>query len=586
MFACNRSHLVFGASALALSAVLGDAVSAAEVKAASKIEAVTVYTQGADIVRSLKTNVPAGDHVIVINDLPAGANPQSIRIEAKTTGGTMQIGSVDTRRVSVPREDAAQIASQRKALEDEIERLKDQKAVLQADIQAAEQQKALITSMTQIPTRPVANGGAPEPDWMKLAQFIGERSAAIQKSILETGIKIRDQDRRIEDVAKKLRELAPAPVERTEVKVHVAASAALTSDIVVRYQVGAAGWLPFYDARLATGAKGQPAKLQLIRRASITQRTGEAWDDVALTLSTTRPSAATAAPELNMLSVDFRVDRPVAKSVPYPASAPPPMVAGAMRERAEMDMSARKSGLEDKPEPTVAPEASAGVDLTGLQAVFNIPGKVSVAPTGEQKRVQIMSEDLDANLVVRTVPRLDQTAYLYAKTTLPKTSALLLPGAVSLFRDGTFVGQGRVPQLAQGEEHELGFGADDLVKVKRVVLEDKKGESGIFTSTRAEDRNFVITVKNLRANPVPVVVVDRIPVAAHTDIKVEPTFRPQPTKRDVNDRRGTVQWEFTANPDVETQIAFGYRVSAPAGRPLDYVEKTPEEINVGAQRRF
>ena len=96
------SGCVLGVSVLALSAVLGDAVSAAEVKAASKIEAVTVYTQGADIVRTLKTNVPAGDHVIVINDLPAGANPQSIRIEAKTTGGTMQIGSVDTRRVSTP----------------------------------------------------------------------------------------------------------------------------------------------------------------------------------------------------------------------------------------------------------------------------------------------------------------------------------------------------------------------------------------------------------------------------------------------------------------------------------------------------
>lgn len=581
-----RPTAMFGASMLALSAVLGDAVSAAEVKSASKIDAVTVYTHGADIVRTLKANVPAGEHVIVINDLPAGAIAQSIRIEAKTTGGTMQIGSVDTRRVSVPREDAAQIASQRKALEDELERLKDQKAILQADIQAAESQKALIASMTQIPTRPVTNGNAPEPDWMKLAAFIGERSAAIQKSILETGVKIREQDRRIEDVSKKLRELAPAPVERTEVKVHVAASAALSSDLVVRYQVGAAGWQPFYDARLQTGAKGQPAKLQLIRRASITQRTGESWDDVQLTLSTTRPSAATAAPELNMLSVDFQVDRPVAKSMPYPASAPAPMVAGAMRERADADMSARKSKAEDKARQVAAEEVSAGVDLSGLQAVFNIPGKVSVAPTGEQKRVQIMSEDVDASLVVRTVPRFDQTAYLYAKTTLPKTSALLLPGAVSLFRDGTFVGQGRVPQLAQGEEHELGFGADDLVKVKRVVLEDKKGDSGIFTSTRAEDRNFVITVKNLRANPVPVVVLDRIPVAAHADIKVDATFKPQPTKRDVNDRRGTVQWEFTAQPDTETSIAFGYRVTAPSGKPLDYVEKTPEQINIGTQHRF
>ena len=56
--------------------------------------------------------------------------------------------------------------------------------------------------------------------------------------------------------------------------------------------------MPFYDARLATGTKAQAPKLQLVRRASIQQRSGESWDEVALALSTTRPGAGTAAPEL------------------------------------------------------------------------------------------------------------------------------------------------------------------------------------------------------------------------------------------------------------------------------------------------
>ena len=61
---------------------------------------------------------------------------------------------------------------------------------------------------------------------------------------------------------------------------------ALEADIAIRYQVGAASWVPFYDARLATGTKAQAPKLQLVRRASIQQRSGESWDNVALALST------------------------------------------------------------------------------------------------------------------------------------------------------------------------------------------------------------------------------------------------------------------------------------------------------------
>jgi len=229
---------------------------------------------------------------------------------------------------------------------------------------------------------------------------------------------------------------------------------------------------------------------------------------------------------------------------------------------------------------TVAEEVSATTDAQGFQVLYGIPGKVTVPTTGEQKRVQIGSEDLDPALVVRTVPRLDPLAYLYAKLNLPKTGGPMLSGTVSLFRDGTFVGQGRVPQLAPGEDHELGFGADDLVKVKRVVIEDKKGESGVFTTTRAEERNFTISVKNLRANTVTVQVLDRIPVSMQQDIKVDTTFKPLPSRKDFNDRRGTVAWDLSLAPDQEMQIAFGYKVSAPAGRPMLYRELTDQQIQM------
>ena len=93
-----------------------------------------------------------------------------------------------------------------------------------------------------------------------------------------------------------------------------------------------------------------------------------------------------------------------------------------------------------------------------------------------------------------------------SRVTLPK-GAPLLAGPVSLFRDGTFVGTGRLPLLSPSEEHELGFGADDLVRVKYAIADEKKGETGIISSSKTDSRNVKITVKSRHERSMAYVVV-------------------------------------------------------------------------------
>ena len=234
----------------------------------------------------------------------------------------------------VPRTDDAIAATERKRVEDAIEKLKDERATLQAAVQAAEAQKTLIGNLAQLPNRPApANGARGAARLGQLFGLIGQRFAEAQKAMLETQVKVREVDRQIKDLEGKLASLAPAQEERTEVKIFVNAGGALEADIAIRYQVGAASWVPFYDARLATGTKAQAPKLQLVRRASIQQRTGESWDNVALALSTTRPGAGTAAPELQHDDGRLRAGR---------AAAAVPPVAGAPRRAAREDGRGRR----------------------------------------------------------------------------------------------------------------------------------------------------------------------------------------------------------------------------------------------------
>jgi len=546
---------------------------AAEVKGTSHIDAVTVFPSGAEITRVGKVRLEAGDGVILFTDLPARAIHSSIRVEAKATGG-LEIGSVDSRRTFVPRTDDAITASERRRIEDAIEGLKDDRAVLQAAVQAAEMQKALIGNLAQLPTHPapVGAGAVTQPDWGQLLGLIGERSAEAQKVILDTQLKVRAVDRQIKDLEGKLASLAPAQEERTEVKVFVNARAGLEAEMSIHYQIGGASWVPFYDARLATGTKAQAPKLQLVRRASIQQRSGENWEEVALALSTARPGAGTAAPELQTVTIDYEPDagpqpRPVpaagaTRSLSREAAAP-----GSARGNSEEESKPRAKSA--APEPQQAEERFAKVETQAFQAIYAIAGRVSVPATGEVKRVQIDEAQLDPALGVRTVPKRDQKAFLYAKATMARGTPIL-PGQVALFRDGTFVGNGRLPLLSPGEEHELGFGVDDAVRVRHAVAEEKRAETGIITSSKTDTRSFRITVKNLHERAIPVTVIDQIPVAQNADIKIELLGKSSPTRRDMEDKRGLLAWDMELKPDEEKAVEFGYRVTWPAAKKITY----------------
>ncbi len=194
---------------------------------------------------------------------------------------------------------------------------------------------------------------------------------------------------------------------------------------------------------------------------------------------------------------------------------------------------------------------------------------MSIPDTGETKRVELLSETVEPQLSLRTVPKVDAKAYLYAKFVLPKGTPLL-PGEASLFRDGTFVGTGQLRALTPGEEEEVGFGIDDLVRVRHAIQEEKRGETGLISTSRTDVRNYRITVKSMHERPIAVSVFDQMPVSENQDIKVELMSKTPPSRQNVDDKRGVLAWDSTLQPDQEQVVEFGYRVSWPSGKNVVY----------------
>jgi uncharacterized protein (TIGR02231 family) len=552
-------------TAVSLALTAGSAF-AAEVAATSRVDTVTVFPSGAEVSRLAKVKLENGSQTIVLNDLPADAIDGSIRVEGKATG-RLEIGSVDTRRLLVPRTDPAVSETERRKIEDDIEALRDQKSIAEAQLQSAEIQKSLITNLTQLPTRPAPAQGADKgEDWAQILTTIANGSADAHKAFLDAQVKVRALDRQITDLEKKLASIAPAQEERTEVKIAVDAGEALEADLTIKYQVYNASWRPLYDARLTTGDKATAPHLTLIRRADITQNTGDKWEDVTLFLSTTRPNAGASAPELQPMIVDFEVPPPPPPPV---AAAPTAGYDGDVRMKRRMDDLAMAAPEAAMAEAAPIVEQAAKAVVAPFQAVFGVPGRVTVGNNGEAKRVQLTTESIEPSLTVKTTPKYDDKAYLYAKFNLPAGTPLL-PGQVALFRDGTFTGNGALPILTPGEEHQLGFGIDDLVRVKYALIEEKRGETGLISTSKTDSRLYKVTVKNMHARAIPVTVNDQLPVSQNQDIKVELTSKLAPTEQNVEDKRGVLAWDMKLEPDQEQVIEFGYRVTWPNKKQVVY----------------
>ncbi len=526
---------------------------AANVTLTSSVGEVTVYPRGAQVTRTATGNVPAGDNVIIISDLPGNMVKNSVRVEG-SSAQSLEIGSVDVRQTYVSLGDNL---DERVKIERQIEALKDRISVLNQAINNANTQRNMLQALASkaILPRPREQGGSiaiSASELNELLSLTGSQLAALSATTEKARIDKRDLSRQITDLQHKLNQGAPKQRLVITVAINLTAAAAGDASFRIRYNVSNAGWAPIYDARLTLGEKGQNNFVKLVRRANVRQSTTDKWDNIKLTLSTARPSAATKAPVLS----------------PYVLSRRE--IGFARKEKRKRTMLSS-----DQAEPVVELQAigaaapkpvrrqDVAVVFSGFLAEYKIPGQVSVSNVGAEKNVIIGERSFAAEIAANTTPKRDTAAYLTAKFTL-KGNAPYFPGTVLLSRDGVFLGRGRLPLLNPDEEHKLSFGRDDFIKVKRTKVTEKAGESGFVSRTKEETRKFVTTVENLHDFPMNVTVNDHIPYGTHEDIKVQMTAgSTKPTKTNVGKKRGVLAWEKTLKAKEKYTINFGYKVSWP-----------------------
>lgn len=538
-------------SAVAIAALIaGSPALAAQIEAKSRISSVIVYPDSARIARVLEIELPAGATSVLLRGLPLNLDPASLRVEGEGTT-PFSIGSAQTR--VAPADPKAIPESAARRLRD----LQTQGETIKTRIGALEGRRGMIQRFADAgPDKLGGSGGLDVAKWTEAIEAIGREFAKVGEDIRITTAEqaaVQEQIRALEASNRGPSGAQPA----RDVIVDVEAPAASKASITVTYQVRGAYWRPAYDVKLTTD-KGAKAQMEMVRSALVRQRTGEDWANAEIAVSTSRPGRGVKAPDVFTERLAFFDPQVYARDRANNAG---------VRESV-----AREQVMAAAPAPAAmrAEEREAVLEAGDYEAVFRIPGRIDLASDGSEGSLRIGTRQITADLSVRAAPAFDQTAYLEASF-VNTEEAPILPGEVSIQRNGVFVGRGQLAMVAPGAQTRIGLGADERVKIERKPVSRKENEPTWFGQTKQEVREFRTTVQNLHPFPIRTFIVDRIPISENTAITIEQlAATTAPNDKTVEGRRGVLGWTFDLAPNDTKEIKLAYRMRWPADRDVTF----------------
>ena len=544
-----------------LGLVLPAAATAADLPAASRIDAVTVYQSSARVVRIARVEAPAGDTRLLLRGLPDQLVDDSVRVQGSGAARARVHG------VSVERVTAEAAASpEARVAEERLEKLGDEDKALEDREKGARARREFVESLrstySEERAKNLAVRGVSAREWAEMAAFVSREGEAAAQEVRRAGAARRELARRIQAARADLQKLQAKRAETTKtVAVELAAERAGTLEVEVSYLVPQAGWRPVWDARLSP----EKGTVDLSLHGSVEQRSGEDWSQVKLALSTAQPGRGLRIPELS--------PRWLEKPRPPPPVPVPRKAAEGRAPAAPAAVMARPEAADEAFESKVALEEAPAQLAEGLlSAVFTAPRRESVDGAGRARKVFLSGFSLQGELSRVAAPRADPSAYLAAKA-VNGTGAPLLPGPVSVFLGDEFVGRARLPLVPAGGEVKLAFGADDRIEVERRVVERRHETAGLFTKDDVIRYHVRTTVKNRWSKPVAVRLLDLVPVSREEEVKVAILDgTTPPTEPDDPMKPGVKAWVLSLDPRKEKVVELRYEVRFPRGMAVSGLE--------------
>ncbi len=530
-----RTILIIVSLLITLSAPAAHAAVEVDTDRAA-IARVRVFSDRAQVERSVKVQIPRGRTDVVLDGLPSPLMPGSVR--AWTAGENAEVIGLTQREEVHEQERRGEVRELMERLR-ELETAMRERRVEDAALQSKLEQIGRLREYT----RSVLTLQQTEPN-LDLGSFddsldlfradsaeILDRRAALQKEIIELDREKTAVQQRVGDLQYGAERIT------TAVTVTVEAASSTTAELVVSYGVGGVSWQPRYDLEY------KDDELRIHYLAEVTQSSGEEWEGVELVFTTARPDEMVPPPSNEALYLSGYKEKETTVQL------------GSTREEVKEEDGDYRSDDAPAPEPTI------GVTRRTLAVDLTVPRPASVPADGRPYRLAVLEMPLDARVDNYAAPGLSPHVFLRARTT-NQTGMELLAGPADVFRDSGYVGTIWLAALAPDEKLAVSLGPAGPVMAKREFDVHRNRE--VERTAGRKKVHFVhdVVIHNYGEAPTEVVVSEAIPVSRVAQVKI--ALQEETTAGfEVSEDESVHSWTLSLAAGEEKRVHLAYTVDLP-----------------------
>jgi uncharacterized protein (TIGR02231 family) len=508
-------------------------------RVSSKLDAVTVFEQGASFSRLANVDLKPGIQTLVFYGLPINLEPSSIQIGSSEEIEIISIGVGNT-----PfdlREKPAAYAK----VEAELAQIKTDKELLSAEMEALTLEAEFLSKNTQLG----GNNGFSLAELQQISAFARDQKRKNEISMQQVRNKLQELNSRQNELQNELTNLKqPLSMASGEVIIKLKSPRSQNNKFSIRYSTQSnVSWYSAYNLYF----KALDQNLKLVHKAKIYQGTGEDWDNVKLTLVTGNPSE-----NINMPRLYPRYINKVFRRADSPGYTE-------MEVREIKSVASQAAG--------VSRDASNRANYTTLSSTnqvnrmeFEAQERYSLKHRATEAIV-VRELQIKAQYEYQSTPSLEPAAFLMAKWE-DWEQHQLLKGEISIYNQGLFVGRVYSDFSASSDSLFTSLGKDPQIQIKRERLFNKESSS-FLGANRILEYEFKITVSNRKQGPVSIRVFDQVPISQHEDITIKSEL---PDGAKWNSKTGTVTWSLDIESKSEEILSFSYEIRHPKDMEINW----------------
>jgi len=516
----------------------------------SNISEVTLYSNQAMVVREGQAHLNPGLNELLIETTAFNVDKDSVSGQVFGNGEMISVQIKQIPLAEFPQYQVRTLSEKLRKLNQTRKGLSDKKVVLAKKESFLD---GLIDfSKTQIP-KDVQTRYPNMEDVQETLSFIGSTSTAIYAEIQTLDIALENMDREIAKVQKELAAVSGrSRASKQAIEILFNATQEETARLNVQYLVKGALWQPLYKV----SAPLDLSDFDLTMFSRISQKSGEDWKKVTLSVSNVIPVKGVRFPDVSPWQLDL----------PRPATM--------LLKRVQSNYMAETSKAMDLDEEiqasagSPAEYVSASARELPLSFEYKMPFPVNIDSREQFSLLPLFTKKISANIFHYSIPGKTSLTYLVAEA---KADKELLAGKLNVYFGGRFIGDTSLSEKKPSEPFSLNLGADRSVKVHRKKLKDKIKETyfgAIQRDTVVRSFSYKISAENIKDKSITLKIVDRVPVSRTDKIEVKDILMtPKPTQSNYQDKEGVHLWVFQLSPGETQEIDLDFTVAYPAESP-------------------